>query len=809
MFPGLKSRVGKRLLAQILLVSSLITLVLTGSQLYWDYHVDRDLIDQRLKQIEISNIPGITEQLWTVNSAGLQVQLEGLAKHPDIRFLEVRDLNGQGVAAAGQVAKGATVDRQFPLRYDFDGRDIPLGQLHVAADLQAVYDRLVDKALVILASQGVKTFLVSAFILFIVHRLLTRHLGDLAEYARAFSLPSSPSPPELSIAKKRDDELTDLLHAMRDMRSNLIGAYAELGQMEQKFRHIFEGSNDAIFVLDVEQGVILDCNQRAAQMLDYPLDCLRGMLMSEIHPDEMPEVHDFMQKVTTTGSGWTSALSCRRSDGVLIPAEISASLTSIDGHPRMLAMVRDHTERRRAEERIKHMAYHDSLTNLPNRTLFQDRLSQALARAQRFEHRVGVLFIDLDNFKTINDSLGHAAGDALLCKIAKRLSRRLRENDTFARLGGDEFVVVLETEGDETPQIKEAAAALAEQVLKTIRRPYRIAEQDIHVSASIGFAVYPDDATTVDELLRRADAAMYHAKNEGRNQLAAYQSYMEEGASRRLALQAALRKALQRNEYVLAVQPQVSLEDGREIGAEALLRWREPGKGIVPPNEFIPFLEDSGLIVDVGQWILRTACGYWKQQLALGKVAADSRIAINVSPLELRAADYCDRLAMVLEATGLPAKNLELELTEQVLIQEFEDVQRKLQILREMGVSLAIDDFGTGYSSLSYLHRLPLDTLKIDLSFVQRLTEGGSDASLVDNIIAMAHKLNLRVVAEGVETEEQKALLIAFGCDYAQGYLFGRPEIKVDASRVDDTDIQVAHDDPKPATVTHIGEITG
>lgn len=787
---SLSSPIGRRLLGYILLVSSAITLVLSAWQLWREYQQDLAHIDQTLTQIEVTSLPALTEQVWTVNKAAVQLQLNGLAKMPDIERLAVIDQNGQLIADAGQESQSSTFDRVYPLRYRYAGDWVALGQLQVAVDMQVVYARLWDTALTILASQGLKTFLVSVFILFIVHRLVTRNLQRLAAFVRNFNLQDGDcQAPEFN----SDDEIGHLCSALRFMREDLSKSFARQKSLEQRFRKIFDGSNDAIFVLDIERGVIQDCNLGAVEMLGYPLIELRGMAMSRIHPDEMREVHRLMTDVQRDGRGWSTDLSCVRADNTRIPAEVSASLIEIDGSVRMLAMVRDVSARKAAEDRAAYLAYHDSLTDLPNRGLLMDRLSISLARARRYGHRGSVLVLDVDHFKTINDSLGHKAGDRLLQQVAGRLQSQLRENDTFARLSADEFVVVFDGVDNDVLQTQREAELLANKLRHALNDPFNLEGHPVHVSLSIGVALYPDHGDTADKVLRRADSAMHQAKSDGRDRLSVFAPHLEEGASRRLELQAKLRDALRRNEYVLDIQPQVSLKNGEVVGAEALLRWREPGSGLVPPDQFIPFLEESGLIVPVGRWVLRTACQHWKKQLEAGHYPADARIAVNVSPREMQGEGYCKDVAEALRDADLPAANLELELTEQMVVDNHEAVVEKLNTLRDMGVSLAIDDFGTGYSSLAYLQRLPVHTVKIDRSFVARMDESVNDAALVDTIVTMGHKLDLRVVAEGVETDAQRRRLIKYGCDIGQGYFFGRPVTMVDFSRPESGVLQNTH----------------
>lgn len=433
----------------------------------------------------------------------------------------------------------------------------------------------------------------------------------------------------------------------------------------------------------------------------------------------------------------------------------------------LLGVAMNITERKQAEQRIAHMAQHDTLTGLPNRLLLKDRIGQAVFHAHRGKSSVAVMFIDLDRFKNINDSLGHEAGDRLLQTVAKRIRTCLREADTVSRLGGDEFVIVLpEVHGSHDVSL------VASKILETLSEPYHLQGQDLHVSASIGVALFPEDGEDADTLMRNADAAMYHAKDSGRANYQFFTEHMNLSAQSRLTLEAELRRALDRSELTLAYQPIYALANGRLVGAEALLRWRHPERGLVAPGEFISVAEDSGLIHAIGEDVLRAACvqaRLWQDKgLAI-------QLSVNVSVHQLRRRAFLDQLRSILASTSVDPRLLELEITESLIVEDASEALKTLKTLDELGVRLAIDDFGTGYSGLSYLKRFPIDTVKIDQSFIRDIGVDADDAAIVRAIVAMARSLKLSVVAEGVETGEQLAFLSSLGCDYAQGYFLGRP----------------------------------
>jgi diguanylate cyclase (GGDEF)-like protein/PAS domain S-box-containing protein len=436
--------------------------------------------------------------------------------------------------------------------------------------------------------------------------------------------------------------------------------------------------------------------------------------------------------------------------------------------------------------RMSYLAQHDSLTDLPNRMLLSDRLTQAIALAHRSGKKLAVLFLDIDRFKHINDSLGHAIGDRLLQSVAQRLLACVRRSDTVSRQGGDEFVILL-------PEVAHAddAAAIADVILLALSTPHHIAKHDLHVTASVGIATYPDDGTDAETLMQNADLAMYDAKDSGRDNWQFFKAEMNKRAVERQLVEVALRHAVDQQEFVLQYQPQMNLGTGAIIGVEALIRWRHPERGLVPPAHFIPIAEECGVIVAIGRWVLREACRQARTWQCAGLPPV--RIAINISAVELRAKDFVAGVRAILLETGLDPRFLELELTETFLWQDSKSTLAVLQALKAMGVQLALDDFGTGYSSLSYLRRFPIDTLKIDQSFVRDITTDAGDAGIVSAVISMGKSLHMRVVAEGVETREQLAFLREQRCPEGQGYHFSRPVVAGEFTRL------LGHSVPKTA----------
>jgi diguanylate cyclase (GGDEF)-like protein/PAS domain S-box-containing protein len=455
--------------------------------------------------------------------------------------------------------------------------------------------------------------------------------------------------------------------------------------------------------------------------------------------------------------------------GVLVVQSYSESLRFTEADRDLLTFVSQHVataiDRKKAKERIRSLAYHDALTGLPNRLLFQDRLSMAVANAHRRQHKLAVLFFDLDRFKLINDSLGHSLGDRLLQAVAQRLGGSVREGDTVARLGGDEFIVLLPELGRSSD-----AAKVAGKMLEALKLPFPFEGRELYITASVGVAIYPHDGKDAETLAKNADAAMYRAKEQGRDNYQLYTAAMNASAVERLALESALRKAVAGCRFEVHYQPQLDFRADRIYGVEALVRWRHPERGLLAPSEFIGVAEVTGLIVPLGLWVLEAACAQVKEWQQQGQ--PELKVGVNLSARQLQAADVAEQVQKVLRETGLAAQYLDLEITETSAMQNPEATIATLRELKALGVSISIDDFGIGYSSLNYLKRLPVDTLKIDQSFVRDVTTDADDAAIATAIIALAHTLKLTVVAEGVETREQLAFLASRGCQRMQGYLF-------------------------------------
>lgn len=542
-----------------------------------------------------------------------------------------------------------------------------------------------------------------------------------------------------------------------------------LRESEARYRLMAENSTD-IISRTTTSGVILYASDASRRLLGYDAAELTGKSIYEfMHPDDREETRHLSFLINeTTPTTYTYRLMKKGGSAVWFETTSRAvrnpSTKEVD---EFISVSRDITERKIVEEQIEHQAYHDALTGLPNRRLFRDRLTIALAHARRMDTPLAVVFLDLDRFKDVNDSLGHSFGDELLKAIAIRLKTALRQEDSIARMGGDEFTILianLKTPND--------AAKIAQKILEVVAQPLRIEGTEIFITTSVGIALFPSDGDTAEALLKNADHAMYRAKEAGPNLVQLFTPSMNSRAMERMSLENSLRYAIERGEFSLHYQPVIQVATDKMVGAEALLRWNRPGREPIEPNDFIPIAEETRLIVPIGEWVLREACHQAKRWQTK---YPDFRMSANLSPRQFQHTDLLKMITAALEESGLAPRDLQLEITESAAMQNSERTIAVLNRLNEMGVQLALDDFGTGHSSLSYLRRFPIHSVKIDQEFIHAIDWSPADRAIVSAIIAMARGLSLRVVAEGVETQAELAFLKSAGCEEVQGFLMGRP----------------------------------
>ena len=545
-------------------------------------------------------------------------------------------------------------------------------------------------------------------------------------------------------------------------------------QMEDQLRlsaKVFESSNEAILISDRDNRII-SVNHRFEEITGFlARDVLgREATILGTNSEENISFYRNLHAILQEQGSWQGEASDKRKSGETYPVWLSISLVrDAQGNPEYhIASFSDITERKQQEARIEHLAFHDLLTGLPNRRLLTDRIQVAMAQASREANGIALLFIDLDRFKNINDSLGHQVGDQLLRMVGERLKAWVRSGDTVSRVGGDEFIVLCPN--CDSPA---DASSLGEKLLEAVAKPYRIGDTELVITASIGIALYPDNGTDANSLIGNADVAMYLAKENDRNNYQFYSPELNARNLERLQMELRLRHALEEGEFLLYFQPQIDAKSGKIVGAEALIRWLEPELGLIPPGLFIPLAEETGQIQAIGEWVLQQACRHLKKWKQMG--LPELPIAINLSARQFKQSSFVDTISQTLGDYKIPAHLLELELTESMLMKDVPQTTAKLNQLKRMGFRISIDDFGTGFSSLNYLRHFPLDVLKIDQSFVRELFDDGAALAIIESIIALARSLGMRTVAEGVETAEQRSILESRGCDILQGYLISRP----------------------------------
>lgn len=542
-------------------------------------------------------------------------------------------------------------------------------------------------------------------------------------------------------------------------------------RIDHQYRQVVESMADGFFAIN-KQGRLLEVNDVYAKLSGYSRDELLSMQLSELNiAESSDETAARLQRIEANGSQRFETLQ-RRKDGTAWPSDISASYTPADGG-KIYAFVRDITEMKRAEDEIRRLAFYDSLTHLPNRQLLLDRLSLALTQSRRNRLHGALLFIDLDNFKQLNDTLGHDMGDRLLVAVAERLKTCIRAKDTVARLGGDEFIIMLEDLDNQRERAALQIRAVAAKVMEVLNHPYHLNQIEHHNTPSIGIALFHEQETSVEELLKQADIAMYQAKAAGRNTVCFFDPETQTAVENRTALETELRNALRQDHLILHYQTQID-RHGNTIGAEALVRWQHPVNGLIAPGEFISLAEESGLVYPLGLRVLELACqqlASWQGHPLLGEIT----LAVNVSARQFRHRDFVSQIRDLVSQYQINPVRLKLELTESLLLHDMDESAHKMSILKTLGVKFSLDDFGTGYSSLAYLKALPLEQLKVDRSFVHDILTDSNDAAIVRAIIVMGHSLGLTIVAEGVETAEQWQFLLQEGCDIGQGYYFSQP----------------------------------
>ena len=740
------------------LIGSLAVTTLKQEQMYKD--VESALHD---KVILLAN--SLINPVWNYDMASVATIVDAAFRDPQLVRLTISTPNDH---------QAPFYNREYPHKRQvksFIARQLLLrdGELMGELELESnalLKEREFEEIRWTYVSIFVGQFALALALMLIAIRLwVLKPLSRLSEFSNRLAAGDLDHPLEW----RRLDEIGQLAVQMEQMRENLNLSFAEQ-------RAILE--NVQAGVLFVRGDVIQFANPRAEQIFGYGQGRLTDLSIAHIHLSEddyrvfSARAHRKLQRF---GNGYEEELCLRRSDGSqfwawLRGSELFAGVPSAG----QIWVINDISQRKASEEQIRNLAFYDSLTNLPNRRLLLDRLQQTLAAYQRTEGHGALLYIDLDNFKTLNDMHGHGVGDQLLQQVAERLKLCVRENDTVARLGGDEFMIMLDSLGKDFQEAGSRARIVADKVIESVNHPYQIGSVECSSTPSIGITVFAgmQREGAVSELFKQADMALYQAKAAGRNTLRFFDQEMQSAIMARAILEEDLREACRKKQFILHYQAQVG-QNGL-LGAEVLLRWQHPQRGMVSPAQFIPLAEETGLILSIGNWVLETACAQLVSWTSHPKMA-HLTLAVNVSARQLFHRDFVQQVQHILERTGANPQRLKLELTESLLVNDVESAIDKMMALRRFGIGFSLDDFGTGYSSLSYLKRLPLDQLKIDQSFIRDVLVDQNDAAIARMVIVLAKSLGLSVIAEGVEQPAQREFLASLGCHNCQGYLFSRP----------------------------------
>lgn len=757
-------------------------------QVYLDFRDQSQSIDNDVQEIIKVSAAAAQRAVHLLDDRLAQEVVRGLENYNFLYHISIYDdrnnvmaiydepIRGSSTLWLTNLIKGQSSDHEFPLYYE-DGTYE--GKLVLKLNNDTAMAQLYKRALYVFISGMTRNLVLAILLAVVYHYLLTRPLFEIARNFSTLDHRGSRGERLTHLSSHRNDELGFIVNSANDLIGKLEAREQDIEQSENQLRVILNASPNHVFAVN-QRGEFVFLNLATAEFYKQPIEALEGESYYELHRDINPrEVKTIREQIQFAEHASSSRSDTEQTitdaDGNEHIMQVSYIPYKIYGQRCVLIISNDVTARVEAEERVEKLAYFDTLTHLPNRNQIHEQLTRDVITSKRADTHGALFFIDIDDFKRINDTMGHSVGDELLLTLSNRMQTQIRKTETLARLGGDEFILSVPNISSSANKTRELASALAERILCCIRRPLNLEGHDIAVSASIGITLYPDESNEVDKLLGAADTAMYQAKRDGHDRFLIFEPKMSEEANRIVKLETDIRKAMAEDQFEFFLQPLLDGKTRELLGAEALIRWMHPERGQILPQDFIEFLESSPMIGKVGEIMLNKLCQFIYDGRSRGVLEPTIRIAMNISAREFFQPHFVDMVTEALAKFHLHGSCLELEITEGAALQRLDEAISKMIQLKELGITFSLDDFGTGYSSLSYLKQLPVDKVKIDKSFIKDITIDRQDAALVSSIMAIANTLNLKVVAEGVETEDQATWLSFQGDIIFQGYLFDKP----------------------------------
>lgn len=773
----------------ILIIALLLGMSSTGLQIYLDLQQVRKSTTEDIERIISMYRDTATQAVYNLNAFQANEVTQSLISYPTIYHAQLIDDFSETLSehrrdqtlSASVISFSAqqlfNLNRYIEMELELASVNSGNERARLIVELDTIYvaNSFSQRAINSLLLGLMHNVALAAIFLLLIYRFLSRPIVKTAKWVNELRTGDKNA----ALPYTGEDELGDLVRSFSGLwkdreavTDKLTEMVAELSESEHFSRSIMDNAGDAMFLCALDS-TIFRVNNQGASTLGLSKEQLCNTKLADYSKNYSYEQYQQVCEGISEAQVSTFEDLQINANGTVFPVEARAIKLMLQSQEYLLIIARDISVRKQAEKQIHELAFYDTLTGLPNRRLYLDRLTASIELHQANHSFGAVLFLDLDRFKTINDSLGHGVGDELLNNIAQRLTHVLPIESTCARFGGDEFVILLPETGSSSDVCADVSAHVAQEVLKVMSEPFSIEGHTLYCTASLGIAVFPAAASAQD-IIRQADTALYRVKAMGRNGFQFYDPEMQSTAQERLEVEKGLHQALKSNQFVLWFQPQIC-KDGKIIGAEALIRWQHPEKGLIFPGGFVQVAEESGQIIEIGNWVLREGLKHLAQWRANGLPESFQRLAINISPMQFMQVDFVDQVIRLMDEFNLPGDAVELEITENMLLNNFDVASHKMNLLKGKGVSFAIDDFGTGYSSLKYLRHLPLDILKIDRSFVTGLRSESEEAAIVEVILATADRLGLLVIAEGVETIEEKETLVELGCDCFQGYLLSKP----------------------------------